>query len=269
MKTHLIKEKIDNVMYYCFNILSDIVFNLKFKTKHLIKKNRKFKDKHLGERCFILGTGPSLNNLLENDIDNLKNEVVFAVNSIYKSKIVDEITPTYYSLFDNLYWDQEKHAFADILKKYELQKPLFLTDYRTYSIVKDNDYEKNTLFLFNKKFPITKIESCIDKNMYIGQNVVSTTILIAIFMGFKEIYLLGCDYNSFATQVGEHCYDDTDELVYGVYNLEFYLKFYALTTRIHYLIAKLAFKKGVKIINLTTGSLLDAYPREDISSVNW
>ena len=80
-------------------------------------------------------------------------------------------------------------------------------------------------------------------------------------MGFKNIYLLGCDYNAFCTAGKGHAYDDKSELAQTDYNLAFYLKFYWITTEVHYLIAKLAKKRGVNIINLTPGSLLDAYPR--------
>ena len=42
-----------------------------------------------------------------------------------------------------------------------------------------------------------------------------------------------------------------------------------IVTKIHYLIAKLAKKRDVKIINVTPESLLDAYPRKDISHLKW
>jgi hypothetical protein len=104
--------------------------------------------------------------------------------------------------------------------------------------------------------------------MYIAQNVIPCSILIAMYMGFKDIYLLGCDYNSFLNEPGTHAYDDTEELIFNNdYNLAFYLKFYSITTNFHYLIAKLSKSKGIRIINLTPGSLLDAYPKKEISSI--
>ena len=267
MNSYQIKDKIDNVIFQCFNFLSDIIFFFKFNLKTSLKTNQRFENIHSGEKCFILGTGPSLSKLTENQIDNLKNQVIFGVNSFYKAEIANHLQPTYYALFDNLYWEDEKHFFEDILAKFKLKKPIFLTDYRAKSIVENLGVESDIMFLYNKKFPINKIDSKLTGNMYIGQNVISTAILIAINMGFKEIYLLGCDYNSFATTNAEHCYNDDDEKKYNTENLAFYLKFYALTTRIHYLIAKHAINKGVKIVNITSGSLLDAYPRKDINTV--
>ena len=112
------------------------------------------------------------------------------------------------------------------------------------------------------------IDCDITKNMKFTSNVVSTTILIAIFMGFKEIYLLGCDYNSFAYREEVHSYEEVaEEEIIWENKLGMLLKFFTLITEVHYKIAKLAHKKGVKIINLSENSLLDAYPINKIKNV--
>ena len=41
----------------------------------------KFKDIHKGQRCFIIGTGPSLN---KTNLSLLKDEICFGVNTLYK-----------------------------------------------------------------------------------------------------------------------------------------------------------------------------------------
>ena len=50
----------------------------------------KFKDKHLGERCFILGNAPSLK---KENLSLLKNEIVFVCNKGYNA--VDIGLPKY------------------------------------------------------------------------------------------------------------------------------------------------------------------------------
>jgi hypothetical protein len=272
-----LKDSIDNVMYGVFNRLSLVVFLFRFKTKRLVRANRRFKGIHAGERCFILGTGPSLKALSKDQLEKLKKEAVFGSNSLYKADILDGLTPTYYALFDNAYWAEMRDTFTDVIQKYQPQSPVFLTDWRAENLIRELGMEVQTLFLYSKKYPINSINSRLDKNMYIGHNVVNISILAAIYMGFKEIYLLGCDYSSFLAQENNHCYDDADEVqsckaafrkqYKTLCNLGFYLKAYANITRIHYLIAEFARKKGVKIINITPNSLLDAYPRKDISTV--
>ena len=45
-----------------------------------IEKLGALKDKHKGERCFIIGNGPSLK---QTDLTKLKNEYTFGLNRIY------------------------------------------------------------------------------------------------------------------------------------------------------------------------------------------
>jgi hypothetical protein len=83
-------------------------------------------------------------------------------------------------------------------------------------------------------------------------------------MGFKEIYLLGCDFNSFAAQTENHCYDKKNDIISRRISLADELKFYALVAYHHYALQKLALKMNVRIVNLTENSLLDAYPKDQL-----
>lgn len=265
-----VKDQVDRGMYAAFNIMSQTAFFFKFKIRKLVRKNISFKDRHLGQRCFIIGTGPSINELTNNEVDTLKNEIVFAVNSFYKSDKLNPIIPAYYSLFDNYYWDENsafKSAFKEIAEKYN-RRSIFLTNYKAQQLVDELNLDEQQVFLYSKIYPLKHIDYNLTENMHITMNVVSTSILVAIYMGFKEIYLLGCDYNSFATTVTTHCYDDSDEDEVEIKNrLGFLLKFYHLTTEFHYLIARLAKLKSIKVINITNGSLLDAYPRKQKNDI--
>ena len=63
-----VKEKIDELIYRVFNVFSDAILFLGRKNKNLIKDNSRFKDVHYGDRCFIVGTGPSINSLSDSFI---------------------------------------------------------------------------------------------------------------------------------------------------------------------------------------------------------
>jgi hypothetical protein len=268
MSYYDVKNSIDNFLYCIFNYVSDLIFLSKIKERKLVKANKTIKDIHLGQRCFILGTGPSLNELSDEQVEKLKKEITFGVNSLYKAKVVDNLTPQYYALFDNFYWQDGGDFIVGIKKKYAPNIPVFLLDYRMKEIIDNLDVKPKAIYLYSKKYPYKKIDCCIDKNMYMAQNVIPFSILIAMYMGFKDIYLLGCDYNSFLNESGTHAYDDTEEINFNSeYNLAFYLKFYGITTNFHYLIAKLSKSKGVRIVNITPGSLLDAYHKKDVSSI--
>lgn len=101
------------------------------------EKIRKFHNKHKGERCFIIGNGPSLNKL---DLSKLDNEITFGVNGIfYKTKEMG-LRPTYYVVEDSHVMLDNVEAIND----YEVKgQKFFPTDYKKH-ITKMN---QTTFFL--------------------------------------------------------------------------------------------------------------------------
>lgn len=264
-----LKDNLDSKLYGFYNFLVNVNFRLSKDTKRLVRNNDKFKDIHLNQRCFIMGTGPSLADLTAEQVETLKSEVVFGVNSLYKSDVGKKVHPKYYALLDNNYWEDSKHksAFHDIPMTFQDKPPTFITDFRAKSFIESEALIKDVIYIYGKKYPVGAVSFDIDGCIYGLMNVVSYCIICAMYMGFKEIYLLGCDYNAFCTYGRGHCYDDTAEVEGVSYNLAFYLKYYHLTTEFHYLISKLARENSVKIVNLTSVSLLDAYERKPVSMV--
>lgn len=262
MSSFLIKEKIDGCIYSAYNLVSDLKFQLNLKLKDDLKRNAEFENIHLGGRCFILATGPSVNNLTTDEINGLSREITIGINSMYKSKTLDRLVPRYYSLLDNNYWGLSSGEFSEIAKKYAKSPPVFMTDIRASEIASAAIPDVNHIRMRARNYPVNSIRYDPTGNMSIAMNVVGSSILLAIYMGFKEIYLLGCDFNSFCSQGTTHCYDDTEELSgLPTYNLSFYLKYYHITAEFHYLIARLAKEKSIRVVNLSEKSLLDAYPR--------
>lgn len=258
-----IKNLLDSNIYRAYNFAADFKFHLNIRTKKVLGRNEIFKDIHHGESCFIIGTGPSINSLTPNEINSLKNKTTIFVNSAYKADILNSIIPTYYSLFDNNYWGLSSCAFKDIADKYELKPPIFLTDFRAKALASSANGKLN-LYAYAKNYPINSLRCDPCSNMSITMNVLSTSILLCMYMGFRQIYLLGCDFNSFCSPGVMHCYDDDEETAtLKQYKLSYYLWQYSVTAEFHYLISILAKEMGVSVINITSGSLLDAYPIMD------
>jgi hypothetical protein len=256
------KKKLDNRLYQIYNSFSEIMFRLDSGNKALLHNNLKYKEIHKGESCYILGTGPSLSALSSLEIEHVKTHKTIAVNSYYKADISNTLTPDYYCLMDNIYWEDWSHSYGEIIDSYgPAVRPRFITDYRANTILSSQLACDDSLYLYTKKYPYDKVSCDLTKNVYGVMNVVSYAIISAIYLGFDEIYLLGCDYNAFCNMGNGHCYDDKDELSQSNYDLAFYLKFYWICTEFHYLISKLARENSVSIVNLTGTSLLDAYPR--------
>ena len=111
---------------------------------------------------------------------------------------------------------------------------------------------------------VIEVDMC--KNMTACMNVVLGCIQSAIYMGFKEIYLLGCDFNSFASPKVIHCYDNNDSPD-RVMSVGFELKCYSAVAYHHYALKDYSDRYGIKIYNLTPNSLLDAYERCKIEEI--
>ena len=101
-------------------------------------------------------------------------------------------------------------------------------------------------------------EYSLDKVLPIFENVVGAALLMSICLGYRQISLLGCDFNSFASTTRNHCYADTKTERW--YRMSIELFSYAFAANMHDMIQEYAIKHGVEIVNSTRGSLIDAYP---------
>ena len=205
------KEFIKNHFPGVIQFVRDIqtLFAYRKKKKMITKRNEdmheayvanlsKFHNIHKGERCFIVGTGPSLR---MEDVDMLKDEYTFAVNSCLTMYDKTEWRGTYYGIVDS----HAVEIMGDKLKRDDIPV-FFYTDYdATYDgengIAFPKDDSANMMTdtfwkrLFPKAFPETDFSGDITKVVYTGKSVVYAMLQFAAYMGFSEIYLLGVDCN--------------------------------------------------------------------------
>lgn len=262
-----IKEHIDNSVYYLYDVYSYLSFFFKFRIKKHIKRNQVFKDKHLHQRCFILGCGPSLKELDEKQLTFLKNEIIIGVNDLFRTSFLCDIVPKYYFMVDNAYWQEQIDTALAAFDFYKGKDTTFFTNvkaYRSFSKMILND--QKVFYMYAGMYPVKRVLNNMGSNQTVCINVVTQAILSAMYMGFGEIYLLGCDYTAFATPLDTHCYDSSYS-PHKTQNLAFYLKYYELATRVHYMVAQKAKEEGIFIFNLTDNSLLDAYPKKKLNDL--
>ena len=198
-------EKWDTFAYVVYNTAAKILYLLKYPKIHRhIKRNVELKDKHKGERCFIVLNGPSLNNY---DLTKIADETVFATNYFYQTDYFDVVKPNYYCATDGGYFavshDAKEHL-ENLFKKSDPNcKFIFNIKYLEQFEPKDNvflTYGKHMPNLLNIRNNLASITSnFISVSMY--------TMNIAIYMGFKDIYVLGYD---FAPGILNHFYKNTD-----------------------------------------------------------
>lgn len=154
---------------------------------------KSLKNAYSGKRCFIVATGPSLT---YDDLNKLKGEITFGMNSIIKTFDKTDWRPTFYGIQDrdvygamenlikSTYQDSDNVFVADILSVYyDIPKSFIRFPY-------DGEYH-----LYNGKpyIPNAKFSDNAYSIVYDGYSITYSLIEIAVYMGFTEIYLLGCD----------------------------------------------------------------------------
>lgn len=176
-------------------------FTNKYRNKNFIK----YKNIHNGERCFIVATGPSLT-IEDINTLNKNHEYCFGINSCIKFFDKTEWRPEYYCITDHFVYNSLRSEY----KKNYLNTVFYQNNYMSepyfnagniesvvfeqtcYEYTQSQYYKrtKNVVSMFRQKISLDP-----SKIIYNGNTVIYAAIQIAIYMGFKKIYLLGTDCN--------------------------------------------------------------------------
>ncbi len=216
----------------------------------------KFKNKHKGERCFIIGTGPSLR---MTDLDKLaeKNEICFGSNKIYLAYEKTNWRPDYYMVCDfNVF-----RSCYDVIKTIE-DSTVFIEDF--YNILDMERISGSYLFRSIHQKSKFKFSRDVVRGIYSGLTVTYNMIQMAVYMGFTEIYLLGVDfsYNGMAESKGNHFSDQYIE------NTKMKGIFYEKESLSAYKIAENESHNGdYKIFNATRGGRLEVFERKNFDDL--
>lgn len=158
-----------------------------------------FRDKYENERIFIIGTGPSLS---ETPLEKLSNEFTLGVNKIH---LIYDQTDWRPSLFVCVGPQEPPKAYK---ATFDLDIPCFLANSNSKGFEpKENLYTFYDVKIHNTNPYITKDHIEFDKLtdyrgiwsddisevIYRYNTVMYPAIQIATYMGFSEIYLVGCD----------------------------------------------------------------------------
>lgn len=153
-----------------------------------------FKDIHKGQRCFIIGTGPSLNQI---DFKLIKDEILFGCNDLYEGYEQFGIKCKYYAISDNRVWNDHHEKLLNYDHTlFVMGKALALHDEIEYhqeiiSDIVEIPVQDDALMWAKKRFPAD-----MSKGLYgTGSVVADINLQIAYHMGFKEVYLLGVDHD--------------------------------------------------------------------------
>ncbi|WP_428049137.1 hypothetical protein [Candidatus Avelusimicrobium caledoniensis] len=172
---------------------------------YLLKENKKFYNCHVGKRCFILGNGPSLKQV---DFSTLKNEIVFTVNQLPRHPDFPKLHTNYHFFSDPDFYTEndspEGEEFLHVIKSVKTSDntPQVFYKLEGYNFVRRHHLDQilNIAYYDNRMVNLTRNpQSFIDFTHQVPEvlSVVQFAIEMAVYMGFKEIYLLGCDCSGF------------------------------------------------------------------------
>ena len=224
---------------------------------------KKYKNLYDGKSCIIVGNGPSLK---VEDLEKANNMISFASNKIQNIFGNTNWRPTYYCIADRkIYLDLYKNINEEI-------KNIFIQidTLRKYPNFNENFAPYYIRLLDGTFYPsLPKFSNNILNGIYDGNTVTYMMLQIAIFMGFKTIYLLGIDHNysqtlnpdgtvSYDSNIKDH-FSDSDVIknVPALYK----------STIAYQAAKKYADEHGIKIYNATRGGKLEVFERIDFDSL--
>lgn len=245
-----------------------------------LRNNERLRAIHGGKRMFFLANGPSIR--LEK-LGGLQSEICMSCSNFYHHPEFQTIRPMYHILptvvpeslqvqgrtADSVLYDwfhemDRMIGDASVVLSYKQQRfvsenELFRNRPVYYLMINQNDSE----------FDITKPTVYVQSAPVMG-------ILLGIFMGFKEIYLLGVDHNEYLD--GKYEYFFSRELLYFndsevsenneiKYSRLQIFDSYSFLWKQYLNLKRYADSKNVEIVNLNSNSGLDVFPKANLSEV--
>lgn len=224
-----------------------------------IRRLATLKDRHRGERCFIIGNGPSLR---QTDLSKLRPEYTFGMNRIYLAFEETGFPTTYYLSINDLVVEQ----CAEDIK--ELPMPRFIS-WRARRWVAPHD----DLFYLYTTYTGPRFARHAAGRLWEGATVTFTALQLAYHMGFETVILIGVDH-SFTTSGKPNTTvvsdgDDPNHFDPRYFGKGFRWQLPDLeTSEIAYAMARQAYESaGRQVIDATVGGKLQVFPKVDYDSL--
>lgn len=270
--------------------LDNTLATIKSCVKQVVEKSAKINPANSAtNQLIILGNGPSLRTNLDNDLDLLRSADTLAVNFAANTPEFSEIQPTYYLLADPHFFDKAGDdpnvgRLIENLNSITFPMKLFVPAGARKA---DSYFHNHNLtvkhFSFTAVEGYTWFENAImnsHRGMPRPRNVLIPSIMVGIWLGYKEIYLLGADHSWLKTlsvndrnevvSIQPHFYkEDSREQqrvneVYVNRQLHEVLESMMIAFKSYHRIREYADRCGTQIFNSTPSSMIDAFERASL-----
>lgn len=219
----------------------------------------RFEDLHRGQRCFIIGNGPSLKQM---DLSPLQNEITFGMNRIYLMFPELGFQTTYFLTVNSLVIEQ---CAQDIRA---LPMPKFLS-WRSRNLIQPSP----EMYFLHTTYSGPGFTKDARKRIWEGATVTNVALQLAFFMGFEQVILIGVDHNYSAqgkpntTVVSQGA--DTDHFHAGYFGKGFRWQLPDLdTSERGFQMARQAYQDaGRQVLDATVNGKLTIFPKVEFNSL--
>ena len=209
----MLKERIktNKILYSVLKPVVDIMRQIAYSIRGMARKViivnpnfrelRKYRNSATEKRCFVVANGPSLT---VDDLNKIKNEKCIGMNRIATIFDKTEWRPTCFCVIDEDIIDSAIEIIDD-------SQPIFTTKSAKNKSKIIN--QKNFLYVDDLYLSTHKVRTDMLSWWSMAPTVTIFAIELAIFMGYKEIILLGVD-NTLTSRKNDHfddSYDKNDE----------------------------------------------------------
>lgn len=277
----MLKERIktNKILYSVLKPVVDIMRQIAYSIRGMARKViivnpnfrelRKYRNSATEKRCFVVANGPSLT---VDDLNKIKNEKCIGMNRIATIFDKTEWRPTCFCVIDEDIIDSAIEIIDD-------SQPIFTTKSAKNKSKIIN--QKNFLYVDDLYLSTHKVRTDMLSWWSMAPTVTIFAIELAIFMGYKEIILLGVD-NTLTSRKNDHfddSYDKNDEykkthttlekriIERGMTFEEYDVHIKNMVDGFYEKVEKYAVNKGVRIKNATRGGMLEAFERVDLDDL--
>ncbi len=240
-----------------------------------------------GMPLVVLGNGPSLNATIADSRDALDRYPLLCVNFFATADIFPELRPEYYVVADPHFFEADPSGnvsrLRDALARVDWPMTLFVPRAsRSSAHILTGGNPSISVATFN----MTAVEGFAAlENMAFDarlgmprpRNVLIPSLMIALWLGFRTIYVAGADHSWMETlavnernevvSVQPHFYREAPDeearvtQVYRGVRLHEVVHSFYVAFRSYFTIERYARRLGARIINVTPRSFIDAFPR--------
>lgn len=255
---------------------------------------KRFRGIHRGKRCFVMGNGPSLNKM---DLDKLEGEYVFGCNSVFL--LFDRIKwrPSFYTCVDSRVLPDRAKDIDKMLAGLPSTLAFFPNEVVEHS-GDERRYPTRTIlppakgrYYFKERPnsphnpPYSMFSADINDHIVQPYTVAITMLQIAAYMGFSEIYLIGCDTSYTVpddaikegvkadgevglalTSIADNDPNHFDPSYFGT-GRKWHDPQPHMMIEHHRHAREACETLGIKVYNATIGGKLEVYPRRDFDSL--